>query len=317
MNKKRLLLFVIIALAVILAIGIYTIVNKGPSAYKMVNTWGSKGSGDGQFMDPQELAWDAQGNLLVSDSKRADVQVFTAHGKFLAKFPHIKTFKELKGLAVSNQGNIFVSDTEDNKLFEFDSSYQPVKSFMSSQENPDAKPEYLSIDLGRNLICVADSHSNQISIFDMNGKLKRAFGKAGSGKGEFRKPQAAKVAPNGNIYIVDKGNNRIQVFDINGKFLFSWGQKGSGPGEFEEPMSLAFDREGRLFVSESGNSRVQIFDLKGNYIDRFGAYGVQGGYFRDLHGIAVDANGNVYVVDSGNHRIQVFKEEDIGPLQLK
>ena len=48
-------------------------------------TWGSSGSGDGQFNFPAALAVDSQGNVLVVDFGNNRIQKFDSTGKFLLK----------------------------------------------------------------------------------------------------------------------------------------------------------------------------------------------------------------------------------------
>jgi sugar lactone lactonase YvrE len=45
--------------------------------------FGSFGTGPGEFRDPKDLAWDADGNLVVADSDNDRLQVFTPEGKYL------------------------------------------------------------------------------------------------------------------------------------------------------------------------------------------------------------------------------------------
>jgi len=44
---------------------------------KFIVKWGSFGKGDGQFLDPEHLALDSEGNVYISDSKRDDIQKFS------------------------------------------------------------------------------------------------------------------------------------------------------------------------------------------------------------------------------------------------
>jgi DNA-binding beta-propeller fold protein YncE len=41
-----------------------------------ITKWGSYGKGDGEFIDPEHLAVDSQGNVYVSDARNNDIQVF-------------------------------------------------------------------------------------------------------------------------------------------------------------------------------------------------------------------------------------------------
>ena len=50
---------------------------KFDSEGKFITKWGSFGKGDGQFMDPEHLAVDSEGNVYISDRKRDDIQKFS------------------------------------------------------------------------------------------------------------------------------------------------------------------------------------------------------------------------------------------------
>ena len=50
---------------------------------QFVGTWGSLGSGPGQFSLPHSIALDSQGRLFVADRNNARVQVFDQAGRFL------------------------------------------------------------------------------------------------------------------------------------------------------------------------------------------------------------------------------------------
>ena len=43
---------------------------------KFITKWGSYGSGDGQFIDPEHLAIDSNGYVYVSDRAKNNIQVF-------------------------------------------------------------------------------------------------------------------------------------------------------------------------------------------------------------------------------------------------
>ncbi len=55
--------------------------------------------------------------------------------------------------------------------------------------------------------------------FSREGKFLSAWGKKGTGPGEFNLPHAVQVDRQGHIYVADRENNRIQVFDEQGRYL--------------------------------------------------------------------------------------------------
>ncbi len=132
-------------------------------------------------------------------------------------------------------------------------------------------------------------------------------GTAGSGSGQFSKPEGIAVNPaTGNFYVVDKGNNRIEEFNSNGEYTRVFGEKGSEPGQLSSPESVAIAPEnGNVWVSDTSNNRVDEFSETGGYLGSFGAGGSGNGQFASPSGIAF-SGGNAYVVDSGNNRVQEF-----------
>jgi len=53
---------------------------------KYVSTWGTKGTGPGQFNTPHSIAIDSKGTVYVSDRENNRIQIFDANGKFLRQW---------------------------------------------------------------------------------------------------------------------------------------------------------------------------------------------------------------------------------------
>ena len=51
-----------------------------------ISSWGSAGTGDGQFLGPRNLAIDSSNNVYVSDSVNSRIQKFDSNGTFLTKW---------------------------------------------------------------------------------------------------------------------------------------------------------------------------------------------------------------------------------------
>jgi DNA-binding beta-propeller fold protein YncE len=89
-------------------------VNAFDSNGSLLDTWGSQGSGPGQFREPSGIDIDADGFVYVSDSERNDVQRFTAEGELVgiihAGVPESPASIEPYDVAVASNGYIYVAD---------------------------------------------------------------------------------------------------------------------------------------------------------------------------------------------------------------
>ena len=105
-------------------------------------------------------------------------------------------------------------------------------------------------------------NAGRIYKFGADGENLLAFGRYGSGDGEFDM-DAADIAIDGrgNVLIADTGNHRIVQFDAAGKFVSSFGRKGRGNGEFTKPMALATLPTGEILVKDASQFRRKIGGL--------------------------------------------------------
>jgi DNA-binding beta-propeller fold protein YncE len=101
-------------------------------------------------------------------------------------------------------------------------------------------------------ILIADGHgimqghqtNDRIVKLAKDGTFITAWGKHGSGPGEFDVPHSLALDSAGRLYVADRSNSRIQVFDANGKFIADWKQ-------FGRPSSVAIDKNDTIYVSDS------------------------------------------------------------------
>lgn len=113
-----------------------------------------------------------------------------------------------------------------------------------------------------NELYVLDAERGRIHKFGTDGENLLAFGRYGSGDGEFDM-DASDIAidARGNVLIADTGNHRIVKFDAAGKFVRSFGRKGRGNGEFTKPMALVTLPTGEILVKDASQFRRKIGGL--------------------------------------------------------
>lgn len=114
-------------------LGIAPPVVKFGSSGNYVTAFGSSGSGNGQFISAYELAFDAQGNLYVTDPGNNRVQKFDSQGNYLSQFGSRGTgngqFNTPLGIAIDASGNIYVADAGNNRVEKFDASGNYLNQF--------------------------------------------------------------------------------------------------------------------------------------------------------------------------------------------
>ena len=83
-------------------------------------TFGSSGTGNGEFFSPTGIAVDSDGKIYVADTNNNRVQVFNPNGGFLYAFGSSGSgngqFNRPSGIAVGGGGNIYVADTFNNRV---------------------------------------------------------------------------------------------------------------------------------------------------------------------------------------------------------
>lgn len=136
-------------------------------------SWGSEGSGKGQFRHPA--------GIVVSPG---------VTGKY-----------------------IYVIDTYNSRVQKFEEDGTFVKSWGGEGFNNGRFLHPLGIAIDSNWdIYVADSGNNRIQKFDHIGNFITSWGSKGTGNGQFDNPREITVDSKGFVYVSDTGNHRIQKF---------------------------------------------------------------------------------------------------------
>ncbi len=78
---------------------------------KFIKTWGTHGSGPGEFNVPHTLAFDSKGRLFVGDRANNRIQIFDQDGKFLEQWTQ---FSRPSGIFIDKHDMIYVADSESN-----------------------------------------------------------------------------------------------------------------------------------------------------------------------------------------------------------
>lgn len=203
-----------------------------------------------------DIAFDAAGNIYVSEPGAHRVRVFTPDRQLLTSWGEFGTgdgqFTDPIGIAVDREGNVYVLDWQRNDIQKFDGQGNHLATFGGDVLRASS---YMGIDPDGN-VWVADDERNVVLTGD--GEFVREFDSSGS--------IDVAVGADGTVYEADLFNARIQVYDATGRLLAVWGVGRLPSGEKPRPFAVTPDNQGNLYVVSNGaddkvEANVQKFRL--------------------------------------------------------
>ena len=234
-------------------------------AGEKVKSFGSRGSGNGQFSNPEGVAVDADDNILVADYSNHRIQKFSFDGNFItAVGKHGNKPLEFNcpiGIGIHpHTRKMYVVDSCNHRIqilnpdLTFSSSFGSRGNYNGQFQNP----YDVAFDSTGN-VYVADHDNYCIQVFTAEGQFLRKFGNKGSGNGELKFPTSISIDSDNVVYVAENYDHRVSVFTSEGMFLTSFGAKGSGPGQFITLLGISVDKNGVVYVTDVGNNRIQLF----------------------------------------------------------
>lgn len=244
------------------------------------------------FYGPGYSVLDAQGNLYVLDADLANthpsVLKLSPTGSVLAAWHPFPAGDQLSGIAVSRQGDLYVSVQGENTIY----ILSPTGTVLKKWNMRGQVPAGLAVDSAGN-VYVALMVADAIQKYSPAGTLLATWGQPGTALGQFRQPTELAVDRRDALYVVDTGNNRVQKLSPQGMPLQAWGTVGNGPGQFRTPGAIAVDGQGDVYVTDGSAGRVQKFSPTGTLLAEWG--NTQALQFNIPRGVAVSAQGTIYV----------------------
>jgi len=140
-----------------------------------VKSWGSRGTGEGQFASPRSIAVDAAGNVYVADRGNNRIEVFDNNGTFRKA---ITTAGDPMALCISPGAHQYLYASNSNPVNDLD-------------------------------------HGGEIYKLELDGTVAGKFGRAGKQPGEFGTVNAIDCRAPAALYVAEMGNWRVQKIALH------------------------------------------------------------------------------------------------------
>lgn len=245
-----------------------------PSEVVGVERVGGLGTGDGQFNEPNDVAVNDSGQLLVVDNKNHRVQIMDPDGS--GSYTYAGQFGNGRGSGV-DQFNL---------------------------------PR--SIDIAANGdVLIGERNNNRVSIWRPDGTGNYTpfgtFGTRGEGEDQFKAPNDVDVMADGRVAVVDTEHNRLQIWqpDGSGNYVheLTFSDTSASGTALSYPQGITELSDGRLAVTDRDNDRIVLFadDGAGSYAydSEITGVGTSGGAFRGPYRVMEQSNGNLLISDTG------------------
>jgi sugar lactone lactonase YvrE len=318
--------------------------SSGKALLTLGKRWES-GSDNNRFAYPISVAFDASGNIYVSDGApwwnreggNHRIQVFRSDGTYLATLGQTgvcgsanNQFCGPRHIAI--YGNeLYVPDANNNRVQIFNISYPASPSYVATIGGLN-NPSGVAVD--DNFIYIADTWNNRIQIYT---RIDRVYigtigGEWGSGNNQFRNPtdvvaMTIGTYPNAelHLFVADFVNTRVQQFKITSvspfafQYVRTYGTTGvpyvTDGYHYNTPSSVAVAPDGSIYLTEDKGHRLVKLRPDGTPIWIVGAAGVKGDWdasndrLNNPDDLALDANGRVYVADRWHGRVQIYNPD--------
>ena len=230
------------------------------------------------------------------------------------------------GVAASEDGRIYVTDSGNNRVCVFDTQGRFQSAFgsfgiakPSQGATATYEPGSLNYPVGLDLddegnVYVASFYNDSIEVFDAEGMPLRRFpdpstvvGRGGSGYGGTGIAVTDVAVHGDRVYATDA--YQVVVFTREGEFVEQWGKPGTEAGDLDHPNGIAVSDDGQVvYVSDTNHGRVTAFTPAGEVIWQVGTIpeGMDDRTVGELQlprGLAVDSDGSVLVADAFSFEI--------------
>jgi DNA-binding beta-propeller fold protein YncE len=180
-------------------------------------TW-DEGAGSHKLNQPNDVAIGPNGDVFVVQGHTpgpggdARVLKFDRAGRFIkswgGKGGAPGQFQVAHGIDIDADGFVWVADRENQRVQVFTQDGAFVKELAYAGLPCD-------LDIGRNAIHMVNGFAGQVVELDLDGQVRAALGRPGTGPGEFGEAHMLAVSPRDEIFVADSVNAALFKFVRN------------------------------------------------------------------------------------------------------
>jgi DNA-binding beta-propeller fold protein YncE len=244
------------------------------------------------------------GTSTCEGSDLAPIQKFDASGHLVASFGS-GMFEWPHGLFSASDGTVWVTDGKKQIVVQLAPDGRALRTLGKPGVAGDGPDEFNSpsdvLVAPNGDIFVADGHgdfpvpktNDRIVKYSKDGKFIKAWGRHGSGQGEFDVPHGLAMDSAGRLFVADRANNRIQIFDQDGKFLAEWKQFGRPSGVYiRDDIIYVTDSQSNEKVNPPFRQGIRIGSVRDGKVTAF--ISAPDPNEEMPEGVAADKQGNVF-----------------------
>ncbi len=276
-------------------------------APRLVATWGTYGSGPGQFDRPVNVAVAPDGSVYTLELGNSRIQRFSSAGGYLTQWGQQGTghgqFASPFGLAVGLDGAVYESEDGISRIQKFDANGTFILQFGATSGPCHRTGLWADADgffyAARGNCDNAQVGGSAVDKYIPLGTLVITLD-AYAGN-----PNNLTGDAKGNLFFV--GPDHAYEISTLGILINSFGSIGPPQDQLRNATGIAVDPRGIVLVANTGKDRIVAFDpAAGSVIGDFGGTGAGPTQMSGPQAIAVAPDGTIYVADTGNNRIDVY-----------
>ena len=217
---------------------------------------------------PWGLAVAPTGQVVVADTFGWRIRVFDRDLKSLATFGTAPDTTKPAGpfdlfgprdAAIDRDGNIWVTDTGNDRIQVFTLGGEFVRTVGSSGKGEGQFDEPVGIDIAKDgTVYVADMYNRRVQVLNADGTFRSQFTVDGWGGQEVNDKPYINVLTDGRIAVSLPGQNAVRVYSSSGG---QWVSVVAGAEPLSRPYGIVQSADAKLWIVEGGSARVRQFPI--------------------------------------------------------